>query len=231
MNIAIIPARGGSKRIPKKNIRIFHGKPIIAWSIEVAKKSGLFDHIVVSTDDPDIAECAIKYGAEVPFERPKELANDIVGNTEVVAHAVRWFSENVVAPKYVCCIYATAPFLSIADLTKGFDEINTGNWGYSFSATNFPSSIFRSFLEIESGGVEMLYPSNYESRSQDLPNALYDAAQFYWGSAGSWLNLNNIFNNKSKPIFIPRWRVQDIDDEDDWVRAELIAPLILARPA
>jgi N-acylneuraminate cytidylyltransferase len=228
MNIAIIPARGGSKRIPRKNIRIFLDKPIIAWSIEAALKSGLFDRVIVSTDDMEIAQCAISYGAEVPFTRPKELANDFVGNTEVLAHAVKWLIENMRAPKYVCCIYATSPFLSTTDLARGFYEIDTGRWNYCFSATNFPSTIYRSFLEIASGGVQMLYPDNFEARSQDLPDALYDAAQFYWGKAESWLNLEDIFNEKSKPIFIPRWRVQDIDNEDDWLRAELIAPQVFS---
>ena len=222
MNVAVIPARGGSKRIPHKNIKEFCGKPIIAWSIEVAKQSKLFDHILVSTDDKEIAEVAKSYGAEVPFMRPVELSNDHAGTTEVMAHAVSWMREQGWQVNTICCIYATSVFLTVDDLEKGFDVLNTGGWQYTFSATDFEYPIFRSIKKRFDGGVEMFFPEHFESRSQDLPIAYHDAAQFYWGKPDAWINNLKMFTHHSFPVIIPRWRVQDIDTEDDWKRAELM---------
>ena len=222
MNVAVIPARGGSKRIPRKNIRDFCGKPMIAWPIEVAKESELFDHIIVSTDDEEIANVANSCGAEVPFMRPEELSDDYTGTMEVIGHAVSWMHEQDWKPEAVCCIYATSVFLTIDDLKKGFETISTGNWSYAFSVTDFEYPIFRSFKEHPDGGVEMFYPENFEKRSQDLPIVLHDATQFYWGKPSAWLNNLKMFERHSYPVKIPRWRVQDIDTEDDWKRAELL---------
>lgn len=222
MNVAVIPARGGSKRIPRKNIKQFHGKPMIAWPIEVVKQSGLFEHILVSTDDEEIAVVAKSCGAEVPFMRPVELSDDYAGTTEVIAHAVSWMREQQWQPKAVCCIYATSVFLTVDDLKKGFNALSTGNWSYAFSVTEFENSIFRSFKEHPVGGVEMFFPEYFERRSQDLPVALHDAAQFYWGKPEAWLDKMQLFSNHSFPVKIPLWRVQDIDTEDDWKRAELL---------
>jgi len=227
MRVAIIPARGGSKRIPKKNIREFAGKPMIAHSIECAKRSNLFDMIIVSTDSKEIANIAVKYGAETPFVRPKELSDDHCATIPVIAHAINWLHENNVVPNLVCCIYATAPFLSEDDLEVGLEVMNTGDWQYAFSATDYAFPIFRSFRQLENGGVEMFYPEHFETRSQDLPEALHDAGQFYWGKPEAWLEESRIFNKYSKPVFIPRWRVQDIDTQDDWDRAETLAPIIM----
>ncbi len=225
MNVAVIPARGGSKRIPHKNIKEFCGKPIIAWSIEVAKQSKLFDHILVSTDDKEIAEVAKSYGAEVPFMRPAKFSNDYTGTTEVMAHAVSWAHEEGLNPDAVCCIYATSVFLTLNDLTKGLDALNSGKWQYSFSVTDFDSSIFRSFKKSSNGGVEMFFPEHFGKRSQDLPVALYDAAQFYWGRPEAWINNMRLFDSHSCPVLIPRWRIQDIDTKDDWKRAEFLFKL------
>ena len=222
MNVAIIPTRVGSKRIPRKNIKQFCGKPIIAWPIEVAKQSGLFEHILVSTDDEEIAEVARLCGTEVPFMRPAELSDDYTGTTEVVAHAVSWMHEQQWQPEAVCCIYATSVFFTVADLKKGFDVLNTGDWSFAFSVTDFEYPIFRSFREHPYGGVEMFFPEDFEKRSQDLPIALHDATQFYWGKPDAWLNKLKMFERHSYPVKIPRWRVQDIDTEDDWKRAELM---------
>ncbi|MDC0235173.1 pseudaminic acid cytidylyltransferase [Candidatus Marinimicrobia bacterium] len=222
MNVAVIPARGGSKRIPRKNIREFYGKPMIAWPIEVAKRSKLFDRIIVSTDDEEIAIVAKSFGAEVPFMRPVELSNDYAGTTEVITHAVSWMYEQGWQPDAVCCIYATSVFLNKDDLLKGFEALNTGKWKYAFSVTEFEFPIFRSFKEIPTGGVEMLFPEHFESRSQDLPEALHDAAQFYWGKSEAWLKSLHLFDRYSFPVKIPHWRVQDIDTEDDWGQAEII---------
>ena len=229
MKIAVIPARGGSKRIPRKNIKDFCGKPMIAWSIEAAKTSGLFDRIIVSTDDAKIAEVAKKWGAEVPFMRPVELANDYAGTTEVIAHATQWFLDQGIEADAVCCIYATVPFIQVADLKLGLTALESGDWAYAFTATDFAAPIFRSFKQNEAGGIEMFFPEHFLTRSQDLPTALHDAGQFYWGRPASWIEGKRIFDRHSIPIVIPRWRVQDIDSQEDWVRAEILAPIIMGR--
>jgi pseudaminic acid cytidylyltransferase len=226
MNVAVIPARGGSKRIPQKNIKQFCGKPMIAWPIEVAKESGLFEHIIISTDDEEIAEISKSCGAEVPFMRSAELSDDYVGTTEVIAHAVSWMQKQQWEPKAICCMYATSVFLTVEDLKKGFDAMSNGNWSYVFSATNFEYPIFRSFKETANGGVEMFFPEHFSERSQDLPIALHDAAQFYWGKPNTWLENLNLFENHSFPVKLPRWRIQDIDTEDDWKRAEILFKLL-----
>lgn len=227
MNIAIIPARGGSKRIPRKNIKPFCGKPMIAWSIEAAKSSGLFDRIIVSTDDTEIAEVARQWGAEVPFMRPEELSNDHAGTTPVIAHATQWALNQGFDVTVVCCIYATAPFIQVGDLKRGWDALNSGDWDYAFTVTDFAAPIFRSFKQTAEGGIEMFFPEHFATRSQDLPFALHDAGQFYWGRPAAWLEGKRIFDRRSKPVMIPRWRVQDIDTPEDWERAEILAPIIM----
>jgi pseudaminic acid cytidylyltransferase len=229
MKIAVIPARGGSKRIPRKNIKEFCGKPMIAWSIEAAIASELFDKIIISTDDDEIAEIATQYGAEVPFLRPAELANDHTGTTEVIAHATQWAIDQGWQISAVCCIYATAPFIQVEDLRQGWQALESGNWVYAFSVTDFAAPIFRSFREHPDGGIEMFFPENFLTRSQDLSRALHDAGQFYWGQPSAWLEGKRIFDRHSVPIPIPRWCVQDIDNEEDWIRAEMIAPMIINR--
>jgi len=222
MKIAIIPARGGSKRIPRKNIKLFCGKPMIAWSIEAAKSSGLFEHIIVSTDDAEIAEVSRKWGAEVPFIRPEELSNDHAGTTPVIAHATQWALDQGGDVDAVCCIYATAPFVQVDDLKRGLVALESGGWDYAFSVTDFAAPIFRAFKQTAEGGIEMFFPEHFTTRSQDLPVALHDAGQFYWGRPSSWMEDKRIFDRHSAPINIPRWRVQDIDNWDDWKRAELM---------
>lgn len=227
MRIAIIPARGGSKRIPRKNIKSFYGKPIIAWSIEAAKTSGLFEHIIISTDDEEIAEVARNYGATVPFMRPEALSNDFAGTTEVIAHATQWALDQGFDVDAVCCIYATAPFIQTTDIKQGLDILESGAWDYVFTVTDFAAPIFRSFKQTAEGGIEMFFPEHFTTRSQDLPNALHDAGQFYWGRPDAWIEGKRVFDQYSKSILIPRWRVQDIDTQEDWVRAEILAPIIM----
>lgn len=229
MRMAVIPARGGSKRIARKNIRMFHGRPMLAWPIEAARASGLFDQIVVSTDDAQIAEVACQCGATAPFVRPASLADDHTGTTAVVAHAVGWAREQGLAPDAVCCVYATAPFLRAADLVRGLQTLRSGDWSYAFSATDFAAPIFRAFRQLSDGGLEMFQPEHFATRSQDLPVALHDAAQFYWGTPDAWVSGRRIFDRHSTTVLVPRWRVQDIDTEDDWRRAELLAPLIMGQ--
>lgn len=227
MKIAVIPARGGSKRIPFKNIKSFCGKPMIAWSIEAAKTSGLFERIIVSTDSAEIAEVARKWGAEVPFMRPKELSDDLVGTIPVIAHSTQWAFNQGFDVDALCCVYATAPMLQKDDLARGWSALSSGDWNYAFAVTDFAAPIFRSFRLTSEGGVEMFFPEHFVARSQDLPIALHDAGQFYWGRPSAWLEGKHIFDHRSTPIVLPRWRVQDIDTQDDWDRAEALARIMM----
>lgn len=223
MKVAVIPARGGSERIPRKNIREFAGKPMIAHSILCALRSGIFARVIVSTDDEEIARTARAFGAEVPFMRPAELADGVTGVTEVIAHAIEHLQAQATEPSAVCCIYATAPFLCPEDLERGLAVLETGDWLYVLSATTFTAPIFRSFRQNEAGGLEMFFPEHYDTRSQDLPEALHDAALFCWGRPGAWLDRAPAFDDRSTVVRIPRSRVQDIDTEEDWARAEAMA--------
>lgn len=218
--VAIIPARGGSKRIPRKNIKLFDGKPIIAYSIQTAIDSELFDRIIVTTDDDEIAEVAIHYGAEVPFIRPKELADDHTGTFDVVEHALKWLKEHGDTYTYSCTIYATAPFLQARYLVEGYEKLKTSDAIIAFSCTSMPYPIQRTFRLTEDGRCEMFWPENYSVRSQDLEEAYQDAGQFYWSRVGR--NLDIMFSHDSIPIVIPQYLVQDIDTQDDWHRAELM---------
>jgi len=225
--VAVIPARGGSKRIPRKNIKPFAGKPMIAWSIEAALNSGLFDRVIVTTDDQEIADVAKSYGAEVPFIRPPELSDDHAATIPVIAHAIDKLRAGGDAPDEVCCIYATAPFVSVDDLAGAYELFRNSQSHYCFTVTEFGAPVFRSFSVDELGAVAMFWPENFDKRSQDLPQAFHDAGQFYWGKATAWLNGDIFFAPHSRAFVIPRWRVQDIDTPDDWARAELMAPAIM----
>jgi len=226
MKVAIIPARGGSKRIPRKNIKNFCGKPMIAWSIEAAKAVQLFDRIIVSTDDLEIAEVAKHWGAEVPFMRPAELSDDHTATTAVIAHAIGWLHDHGVRPSAICCIYATAPFVRVDDIKTAFARLKGGTWQYVFSATTFEYPIFRAIEQAADGKIRMFFPEHFLSRSQDLPEAIHDAGQFYWGLPEAWLENKRIFDQWSSVVLIPRWRVQDIDTMEDWVRAERLVKLL-----
>lgn len=220
MKLAVIPARGGSKRIPRKNVKEFCGKPIIAWSIEAALQSDCFDEVVVSTDDAEIAEIAHNYGATVPFIRPADLSDDHTGTIAVVRHAVEWFNAQGQAPDSVCCLYATAPFLTATYIRRGLDILNSMDVDYVFSAARYASPIQRAIRITASGRVEMFYPEQFNVRSQDLEEAYHDAGQFYWGRAGAWLEGKVTFSTDAVPIILPRHRTQDIDTIDDWEYAE-----------
>lgn len=220
MKVAIIPARGGSKRIPRKNIKEFCGKPMIAWSIAAAKASGLFERIIVSTDDKEISAIAKTYGAEIPFIRPASLSDDYIGTTAVVRHAVEWLSKNGDCPSYVCCIYATAPFVLAQDLQRGFSSMQSERCDYAFSVASYPFPIQRALRKTQKGRVEMFQPQHFTTRSQDLEEAYHDAGQFYWGTAQAWLQEKPLFSNDSVPLLLPRYRVQDIDTLEDLQRAE-----------
>lgn len=220
MRLAIIPARGGSKRIPRKNIKPFCGKPMIAWSIEAALQSACFDQVIVSTDDAEIAEVAHQWGATVPFMRPPELSDDHTGTIPVIRHAIEWFKIQGQSVEQACCLYATAPFVSAEDLRNGLDILQGNDCNYAFSVTSYPFPIQRAIRINGEGRVEMFSPEHFNTRSQDLEEALHDAGQFYWGRADAWLQGKMIFSPESLPVLLPRHRVQDIDTPEDWTRAE-----------
>ena len=222
MRIAVIPARGGSKRIPRKNIKLFGGKPIIAWSIEAALKSDCFDRILVSTDDPEISEVAKEYGAEVPFVRPSELSSDYTGTVPVIAHAVRWLNSQGQHVSEVCCIYATAPFVLAEHIQKGLSLLLDSGADYAISVTSYAFPIQRAVRITEDRRIEMFHPEHFNTRSQDLEEAWHDAGQFYWGCARAWLKEEPIFGPSAAPVPLPRHRVQDIDTPEDWASAELM---------
>ena len=221
-SIAIIPARGGSKRIPNKNIKNFCGKPIISYSIQAAIKTVLFDKIVVSTDSHEIAEIAVKYGAEVPFIRPKELADDFVGTDEVIIHALNWLIEHGENVRYVCCIYATAPFIKPEYIKKGYESLIKEKATSAVSVTTYSYPIYRSLILDERGRLRMQWPEYIKTRSQDLPVVYHDAGQFYWADVKKYLSEKKLYSNDAIPVIIPRYLVQDIDTEEDWQRAELM---------
>jgi pseudaminic acid cytidylyltransferase len=221
MNICVIPARGGSKRIQKKNIKFFLGKPIIAYSIETALNSKLFDKVIVSTDDENIANVAKKYGAEVPFIRPKKLSDDFTCTNSVVKHAINWFLEQDLEINYVCCIYATAPFLNMTYLNQGLEMLRDRSKLFAFSVTSFSFPIQRA-IKISNDKISMFNPEYILKRSQDLDKAYHDAGQFYWGKAQAFLDELDMFSENSIPIFLPRYMVQDIDTLEDWKKAEFM---------
>ncbi|WP_140986522.1 pseudaminic acid cytidylyltransferase [Asticcacaulis tiandongensis] len=216
--IALIPARGGSKRIPHKNIRPFHGRPLIARSIEAAITSNLFDRIIVSTDDATIAETARAHGAEVPFVRPDTLSDDHTGTSDVVRHAIGWLADNNERPEAVCCIYATAPFLTPERLQQGWDALQGKH--FAFSVTSYAFPIQRALKRTADGGVAMFQPEHLNTRSQDLEPAYHDAAQFYWGWSDKWLKGESVYGPQSAPVILPRHEVVDIDTPEDWELAE-----------
>lgn len=227
--IALIPARGGSKRIPHKNIRLFHGKPLIAYSIEAALTSGLFDRIIVSTDDAAIAETARHHGAEAPFVRPEALSDDHTGTGDVVRHAIRWLADIGPRPEAVCCIYATAPFLTPERLQEGWQALQGKH--FAFSVTSYAFPIQRALKRTPEGGIEMFQPEHRNTRSQDLEPAFHDAAQFYWGWSEAWLRGESAYGPQSAPVLLPRHEVVDIDTPEDWELAErLYAASALKHP-
>ena len=219
--IAIIPARGGSKRIPGKNIKAFYGKPLIAYSIQTALESKLFDKIIVTTDDEEIANVAKKYGADVPFIRPEELSDDFTGTGDVVKHALEWLKAKGEAFDFACTIYATAPLLQSKYLIEGYNALKTSTAINTFSAAAMPFPIQRAFKVNDDGRCEMYTPEHYMTRSQDLEEAYQDAGQFYWTRIAQ-RSAEIMFGKDSIPIILPGYLVQDIDTLEDWQRAEVM---------
>lgn len=226
--LAIIPARGGSKRIPGKNVRPFHGKPMLAYSITAAHASGLFDRVVVSTDDPVIAALALELGAEVPFMRPAALADDHTGTFAVIQHAVEVLCGADSAVDYVCCLYATAPFVQPVYLQQGLAALAAQPAkSYAFSVSRFDFPIQRAIRLNADGCIEACYPQYREVRSQDLDESFHDAGQFYWGRTEAWRRGDVLFSPLSLPVVLPGYLVQDIDTPQDWQRAEFMYQTLL----
>lgn len=221
MNIAIIPARIGSKRIAKKNIKPFCGIPIINYPIKIALESNLFDRVIVSTDSKEIANIAIEAGAEVPFFRPNELSDDYTVTADVILHSLNKLNINNNID-YACCIYATAVFVNKVYLEQGYKIITEKKSSTAFSITTFPFSIFRSLKINDNGNIEMIWPEHMNTRSNDLEEAYHDAGQFYWINVKKFLNNPSLYANDSMPIIIPRSHAQDIDTLEDWKKAELM---------
>ncbi|WP_207848220.1 MULTISPECIES: pseudaminic acid cytidylyltransferase [Pseudomonas] len=217
--VAIIPARGGSKRIPRKNLLPFDGVPMIVRSIRTALDSGLFEQVVVSTDDAEIAELALAHGAQVPFLRPADLADDFTGTAAVIVHAL----QQLPAFDYACCIYATAPLLQARYLRQGFELLEQHpNKAFTFSVCSFGFPVQRALTLDGQGALSALYPEFRNTRSQDLPEAFQDAGQFYWGRSEAWLRGEVLYSPASLPVILPRHLVQDIDTLEDWKRAEYL---------
>lgn len=220
MSICMIPARGGSKRIPRKNIKEFCGKPMIVWSIEAAQNSGVFKRIIVSTDDREIADVARAAGAEVPFLRPAELSDDHATTAAVIVHTLDFLKAETAEPAEICCLYATAPFVQADDIRKGREALAGAD--YVIPVTSFAFPIQRAVRITENARLEMLDPDQYKTRSQDLEEAYHDVGQFYWGTAVAWREGRAAFGAGAKPLILPRYRVQDIDTPEDWTRAEAL---------
>lgn len=226
VNIAIIPARGGSKRIPRKNIKLFNGKPMIAWSIDVAQRSGLFEHIVVSTDDNEISDIAKSFGAEVPFCRPADLADDLSPTVPVIAHAINECKKLGLDAENICCIYPCAPFIRVLDLIKCLDLLNMSEISYVYPVTEYAHPVQRAMLRSEQGSMRFLSPEYELQRTQDLEKTYHDVGQFYWGRSSAWTALRRM-HSEALGFVIPHWRVVDIDTEQDWERAELLYKILL----
>jgi len=222
MRLCVIPARGGSKRIPHKNIKSFCGQAMIGYSIKAALDSQCFDQVIVSTDDAEIAKIAKLFGAIVPFVRPDELANDYTATVPVIKHAIEWFDDQNQLLSEVCCLYATAPFVQADAIKKAYKKMMQEQVDYCFTVTSFASPIQRAIKVTAENRIEMLHPENLETRSQDLEESYHDAGQFYWGKAESFRQQKPLFSKGATPYILPRHLVQDVDTLEDWRRAELM---------
>lgn len=230
MRLAVIPARGGSKRIPRKNIKPFAGQPMIAYAIAAARDSGTFDRIIVSTDDAEIADVARQHGAEVPFLRAAALADDHAGTVPVIADAIGrcdalgWHAE------LVCCIYPGVPLLQPDDLRAALALLDDSTAAYAFTVSPFPAAVQRALKRSADGAMAPFFPEHVRTRSQDLEAGYYDAGQFYWGRRAAWLSGQSPHQD-GRGLVIPAWRAIDIDTPDDWQRAELAFRAARALPA
>jgi pseudaminic acid cytidylyltransferase len=221
MKIAIIPARGGSKRIPGKNSKLFCGKPMIAWAIGYALESKMFDKVIVSTDDNLIAEVARSAGAETPFIRPDNLADDLTPTVPVIAHAIETCQAMGWAIEYACCIYPCVPFLRTSDLVNAFTLMQEKDANFAYPITDYAHPIQRAMRRLTTGQMQLFQPEYELTRTQDLEKSYHDTGQFYWGKAGAWTSRLKM-HTSGVGMPVPNWRVVDIDNADDWKRAELL---------
>lgn len=228
MKIAVIPARGGSKRVPRKNVRNFCGEPMIARAIKVARTSELFEHVIVSTDDDEIAAISEAAGAEVPFKRPADLSDDRTPTVPVIAHAVAHCVDRGWNVAYACCIYPCTPLLDMADLAGALELTQTHEADFVYPVAEYAHPIQRAMRRLSSGQMQFLQPEHELSRTQDLEKTYHDAGQFYWGKASAWL-AHKRMHSGGLGYPIPHWRVADIDTEEDWRRAELLYESTQAR--
>lgn len=228
MKIAVIPARGGSKRIPRKNIKFFGGKPMIGWAIQAAVDSGVFNQIVVSTDDAEIASIAKEYGASVPFSRPPSLSDDLTPTVPVISHAIQECQKFGWEIESVCCIYPGVPFLEPQDLVNAYDIMKSKDSEFVYPVTEYVHPVQRAMRQLESGQMEFIDPASEMTRTQDLEETFHDAGQFYWGKATAWLAQKKMHSD-GLGMRIPNWRVVDIDNLDDWKRAEILCKTIKNR--
>lgn len=219
-NIAVIPARGGSKRIPRKNVKSFLGKPIIAYSIEAALKSGIFCEVMVSTDDDEIASVAKQYGAVVPFMRSVKNSNDYAGLADVCLEVIDMYIESGKKFDNLCCILPTAPFITDKKLVDAFEKLENDKYNCVYTVEEYSYPIQRS-LRIECEYVKMCWPENMSKRSQDLERIYHDAGQFYFIKIDSLFSEKRLFTDKSGAIILCSLEVQDIDTETDWALAEM----------
>jgi pseudaminic acid cytidylyltransferase len=224
MNIAVIPARGGSKRIPRKNVKSFGGRPMIAWAIGAALDCHLFDKVVVSTDDSEIAEIAREYGAETPFVRPAELANDTAGTVPVIAHALRELDASGINCAFAACIYPCTPFLRSQDLIDAYKLLTGSDADFVYPVIEYPHPTFRAMRRKVGGQMEFVFPECEMMRTQDLEATFHDAGQFYWGKSSAWVAEKRM-HTAGLGMVVPSWRFVDIDNDDDWRRAELLFKL------
>ncbi len=229
MKIALIPARGGSKRIPGKNTKVFCGKPIIAYSIEAARHAGIFDRIIVSTDSKEIADVANEHGAETPFMRPAEIADDFATTADVVNHGLEWLRQHGDVVEHLCCLYATAPFASGEKIREGYELLVARKVSSVFPVTSYPGSILRGLQIAEDGHLEMIWPEHELTRSNDLVEAYHDAGQFYWLDVNDFIKTNRIYGKDALPLILPRYLVQDIDTPEDWQLAELMYEVLVQK--
>lgn len=225
MKIAVIPARGGSKRIPRKNIKVFNNKPMILWALNTAKESGIFDHIIVSSDDKEIIEISKEFGAEVPFIRPKEISDDITPTVPVISHALKECINLGWSVEYACCIYPCVPFLKSSDLVNSFEILKNQEAEFVYPVVEYAHPIQRAMRKLSSGQMQFLDASNEMTRTQDLEKTYHDAGQFYWGKKDAWINEKKMHSD-GVGMPIENWRVVDIDNHDDWKRAEILYKLI-----
>lgn len=226
MKVCVIPARGGSKRIPRKNIKEFHGLPVISYAIKAALSSKIFDKVVVSTDDNEIMAVAESYGAICPFRRPENISSDHTATAPVILHAIEFYKKLGEEVDEVCILYPVNPLISPELLNEAYSKWNKSLFSYIFGVCIFESAPQRALYEVKDGGVEAFYPEFNYVRTQDLVPAFYDAGMFYFCKAKALIEGEVMHSKVAQPFFVPRHLVHDIDTQEDWEFAEKMYELL-----